>query len=85
MIHGSRKRLACATKEVIGHTSAIDQNNPTSLPKIAPNDTTFLLSSGTTRWQKYARPEHVLALTDASLDLLDRYTDLHLGFTSVHP
>jgi Fic family protein len=75
----------------------VDAFNPTGRWKVEPNGTTALLSSGSTQWHDYARPEHVPVLMDAWLDLLahargqaggdrmDRYTDLHLGFTTVHP
>lgn len=75
----------------------IDAFNPTGRWKVELNGTTALLTSGSTQWHDYARPEHVPALMDAWLEqldrarqsgsdnLMDRYTDLHLGFTTVHP
>jgi Fic family protein len=75
----------------------VDAFNPTGRWKVEPNGTTALLTSGSTQWHDYAQPEHVQALMDAWLDvlerarrpgsgdLMDRYTDLHLGFTAVHP
>jgi Fic family protein len=65
--------------------------------KNEPNGTTALLSNGQTQWHDYARPNDVPALMDEWLshlsqtreqiisDPLGAYTDLHLGFTTIHP
>lgn len=75
----------------------VDAFSPTGRWKVEPNGTTALLTSGSTQWHDYAQPAHVPTLMEAWLDLLDRtrrpdagdsmdgYTDLHLGFTAVHP
>ena len=75
----------------------MDAFNPVGRWKVEPNGTTALLSSGATQWHDYVRPEHVPALMDGWLEMLDGarqlepgdrldiYTDLHLGFTAVHP
>jgi len=75
----------------------MDAFNPVGRWKVEPNGTTALLSTGTTQWHDYAKPEHVPALMEAWLEMLngarrqepgdrlDVYTDLHLGFTAVHP
>jgi hypothetical protein len=67
----------------------VDAFNPTGRWKVEPNGTTALLTSGSTQWHDFAKPEHVQALMDAWLELLerarrpgsgnllDRYTDLH--------
>ncbi len=75
---------------------AVDIYNPTGRWKIEPNGTTALLTTGHQQWHDYAQPEHVPALMATWLqrfnklrrmhgDLLDAYTDLHLGFTTIHP
>ena len=65
--------------------------------KNEPNGTTALLSTGQSQWHDYARPNDVPALMEVWLaylhtvceqkptDLLAAYTDLHLGFTTIHP
>lgn len=75
----------------------IDAFRPTGRWKVEPNGTTALLTSGATQWHDYAAPVHVPALMALWLGMLDqarrsdaadpleRYTDLHLGFTAIHP
>ena len=75
----------------------VDVFSPSGRWKVEPNGTTALLTSGESRWHDYARPEDAPALMDDWLrlldasrkpgagDRLDAYTDLHLGFTTVHP
>lgn len=75
----------------------MDAFNPLGRWKVEPNGTTALLSTGASQWHDYAKPEHVPALMDDWLEMLDDarrqkpddlliiYTDLHLGFTTVHP
>lgn len=75
----------------------VDVFSPSGRWKVEPNGTTALLTSGESRWHDYARPEDVPALMDDWLrlldasrkpgagDRLDAYTDLHLGFTTIHP
>jgi Fic family protein len=81
----------------VQHELVMDVFNPVGRWKVESNGTTALLSSGTSQWHDYARPEHVPALMDDWLEMLDgarrqkpddplaTYTDLHLGFTTVHP
>ncbi len=81
----------------VQHELVMDVFNPVGRWKVESNGTTALLSSGTSQWHDYANPEHVPALMEDWLemldgarrqkpdDLLDLYTDLHLGFTTVHP
>lgn len=81
----------------VQHELVMDVFNPVGRWKVESNGTTALLSSGTSQWHDYASPEHVPALMEDWLemldgarrqkpdDLLDLYTDLHLGFTTVHP
>ncbi len=75
----------------------IDTFAPIGAWKVEPNGTTALLSDGTTRWHDYAAVDQVPPLMDAwlrllsevrrdtTIDRLDAYTDLHLGFTAIHP
>jgi fido (protein-threonine AMPylation protein) len=74
----------------------MDVFNPVGNWKVEPNGTTALLTSGHQQWHNYARPEHVpdlmaewvrnLGLVRRSVaETLDAYTDLHLGFTAIHP
>jgi len=75
----------------------VDAFNPSGRWKVEPNGTTALQSSGASQWHDYARPEHVASLMAEWLDQLarmrkagapdplDDYTDLHLGFTAIHP
>lgn len=74
----------------------VDIYNPTGRWKVDPNGTTALLTMGQQCWHDYAQPEHVPALMATWLqrfnelrqmngDLLDAYTDIHLGFTTIHP
>ncbi len=75
----------------------IDAFAPVGRWKVEPNGTTALLSSGETRWHDDAQVDQVPALIDRWLqqmdharglgsgDRLDGYTDLHLGFTAIHP
>jgi Fic family protein len=81
----------------VQHELVMDAFNPVGRWKVEPNGTTALLSTGTSQWHDYASPEHVPALMENWLEmldgarrqkpdeLLDLYTDLHLGFTTVHP
>lgn len=73
----------------------VDAFNPVGRWKVEPNGTTALLTTGQQRWHDYAQPEHVPALMTTWLqhldelrqpgDRLEAYTDLHLGFTAIHP
>ncbi len=75
----------------------VDAFSPTGRWKVEPNGTTALLGSGETRWHDYAQPVDVPVLMESWLgllaaarrpgagDRLDDYTDLHLGFTTIHP
>ena len=75
----------------------VDAFSPSGRWKVEPNGTTALLTSGESRWHDYAQPGDVPALMDSWLrlltearqshagDPLDTYTDLHLGFTTIHP
>ena len=77
--------------------AVIDTFSPIGRWKVESNGTAALLTSGETRWHDYAQPEQVQPLMEAWLrhlnevrspavgDLLDTYTDIHLGFTTVHP
>ena len=75
---------------------AMDVFNPVGNWKVEPNGTTALLTSGDQRWHDYSRPEHVADLMGqwvshlnevrrSGAEPLDAYTDLHLGFTAIHP
>ena len=75
----------------------VDTFAPVGRWKVEANGTTALLSSGETRWHDDAQVVQVPALIDRWLqrmedarrlgigDRLDVYTDLHLGFTAIHP
>ena len=74
----------------------MDVVNPVGNWKVEPNGSTALLTSGQQRWHDYSRPEHVADLMGQWVGLLDEmrrsgaepldaYTDLHLGFTAIHP
>jgi len=75
----------------------MDAFNPVGRWKVEPNGTSALLSSGASQWHDYAKPEIVPALMETWLEMLDgarrqepsdrldTYTDLHLGFTTIHP
>jgi Fic family protein len=75
----------------------MDAFNPVGRWKVENNGTTALLSTGTSQWHDYAKPEHVPVLMENWLEMLAvarrqkpddpliAYTDLHLGFTTVHP
>jgi hypothetical protein len=74
----------------------MDVFNPVEDWKVEPNGTTALLASGLQRWHDYSRPEHVADLMvqwvgrldevrRTGVEPLDAYTDLHLGFTAIHP
>jgi len=86
-----------ALHRAVQTTSVIDIFAPVGRWKVESNGTTALLSSGVTRWHAYASVEDVPALmavwlqrfaalrSAGAADLLDVYTDLHLGFTAIHP
>ena len=75
----------------------VDAFSPVGRWKVEPNGTTALLTSGETRWHDYAQSGDVPLLMESWLrllhdarqrgagDRLDAYTDLHLGFTTIHP
>ncbi len=81
---------------VQGTSQPHDYFLPIGAWKMEPNGTVALTSAGSSCWHDYASPADVPALMDAWLtsvpvgavpaaDVLDRYTDLHLGFTAIHP
>jgi Fic family protein len=80
---------------VQGSSQPRDYFLPIGAWKIEPNGTVAVTSSGGSRWHDYAKPDDVPDLmaswiatfptaTDAR-SALDQYTDLHLGFTAIHP
>lgn len=73
---------------------------PVGAWKIENNGTQAITSGGGSSWHDYAKPQHVASLMNQWLALastfpkrgqsdrdavLDAYTQLHLGFTAIHP
>ena len=80
--------------------AAIDSMAPLGSWKTDPNGTLALKSDGTTKWHDYAHPNDIAPLIQNWLKLFQgflknekqttkqmivSYTDLHLGFTAIHP
>ena len=74
--------------------TTVDYLAPVGSWKIEPNGTNALTTGGKRKWHDYAAPAHVPTLVDSWLKLLanskhvsplQSYTDLHLGFTRIHP
>ena len=79
--------------------AVIDSLAPIGEWKVEPNGTMAITTTGKTRWHEYATPQHTPALIKNWLDgltpkshknntksqILDNYTDIHLGFVSTHP
>jgi fido (protein-threonine AMPylation protein) len=74
----------------------VDIYNPVGRWKVESNGTTALLTSGRQQWHDYSQPNHIPALMNAWLNRLDEirhsggnlinaYTEIHLGFTAIHP
>lgn len=77
----------------------IDVFNPVGAWKVEPNGSMASPSSGKPQWHEYAHPRDVPILVETWLsslagtrqktstkrDLLDSYTDTHLGFVGIHP